>query len=229
MLEHGLGALESPSDARDLPLSLDMATLLPGRMVSTLMPPVLNQAKTNTCVPHTAAGSKGWQERRDRGSFLPFDPFWLYPRAQEIDGIPLPHEGTTMRAALRVLKGTGMALIGHPETAYHFKIANYYAVSFTVDALKRSVQQYGPVLCAAKWYNSWMPSPPGGLLPKPVGYVGGHGTLLFGWDDNVGGGSFLFRNSWGKYWGVNGNFYVPYRYYLPNMHDAWKAIDILGD
>lgn len=206
-----------------------MAIPLPPRYVAPLMPPVLNQHTSPMCVGFSTAGVKGFEERRDGHGFLGFDPAWLYRLAQGFDGLPNPHDGTTLRAALRVMKGTGYALLGHPEAAGHFKIAAYYAVPQDTNSIKRAVIQHGPVLIGSAWYRSWF-RPTNGIMPNPFGgVVGGHARYVFGWDDSVNGGSFLVRNSWGKTWGVNGNSYDAYRYLVPALHDAWRATDVLGD
>jgi Papain family cysteine protease len=49
----------------------------------------------------------------------------------------------------------------------------------------------------------WTPS-----LSEDV--LGGHETLVYGFDDTVNGGSFLVRNSWGASWGKSGDFYMRY-------------------
>jgi C1A family cysteine protease len=227
-LPFGLGAIPSPPDARDYQLELDTAAALPSRFVSASMPPVANQGNTGRCVAFSSRGLKQWEEFRDGHGVLDLDAQWLYDRAQAVDGIPLPHEGTTCRAALSVLLKQGIPQTGKPATGQN-RIAAYYAVPITVDALKRALVQSGPVLIASTWFNSWF-RPVGGVLPAPSGGVaGGHARLLFGWDDSVAGGSWLVRNSWGKAWGVNGNSYDPYRYLLPAMHDAWRAVDVKGD
>ena len=227
-LPFGLGAVPSPTDDRDYQLPLDTAAPLPSRFVSTLMPPVANQGSTGRCVAFSSRGVKQWEERRDGHGFLNLDAQWLYERAQAVDGIPLPHEGTTCRAALSVLLKQGMPVVGQPATGQN-RIAAYWAVPLTVDAIKRAVLQQGPVLIASTWFNSWF-RPVKGVLPAPSGGVaGGHARIAFGWDDGVNGGSLLVRNSWGKSWGVNGNSYDAYRYLLPAMHDAWRADDVKGD
>jgi hypothetical protein len=227
--DYGLGAIPSPADARDYPIVLDTAAPLPSRFVSTLLPPPLNQHTSPMCVAFASAGVKGWEERRDGHGFLAFDPAWLYPRAQAIDGIPGPHDGTTIRAALRVMKSTGYALVAAPQTTNSYRIAAYYAVPQTEDGIKRAILQSGPVLIGTLWYGPWF-RPVKGILPAPSGApVGGHARYAFGWDDAIGGGSFYVRNSWGSLWGINGNSHDPYRYILPALHDAWRAVDVLGD
>lgn len=228
----GLGAIPSPPDARDFPLVLDTAAPLPARFVSTLMPPVSNQGNTGRCVAFSSTGLKQWEERRDGHGFLNLDRDWLYQHAEAIDGLPgAPNDqrGTTCRAALTVLLKQGQPIVGQPASAASHKIAAYYAVPMTADAIKRAILQHGPVLIASVWYASWF-RPVKGILPAPSGgIVGGHARLAFGWDDAVAGGSLLVRNSWSARWGVNGNSYDAYRYLIPALHDAWRATDVIGD
>jgi C1A family cysteine protease len=40
--------------------------------------------------------------------------------------------------------------------------------------------------------------------------LGGHEVLGIGYDDNINGGSFLVRNSWGSRWANYGNFWLRY-------------------
>lgn len=223
--ERLLGAIPSPPDPNDFQLEpqLDTAAPLPGRFVSTLMPPVSNQGDTGRCVAFSSTGMKQWQERRDGHGFLPLDADWLYLAA---GGSNDRQRGLTCRNALSVLLHRGEPLIGHPGTAPDFRIAAYYAVPFTVAALKAALFQFGPLLIASAWYGNWF-HPKSGILPAPVGHVvGGHARVLFGWDDAVNSGSFLVRNSWGAWPGsVNGNSYDAFRYLVPAIHDAWKSVD----
>ena len=48
-------------------------------------------------------------------------------------------------------------------------------------------------------------------MPQPdEKRLGGHAVLLCGYDDKIE--SFIVRNSWGKDWGDNGYFYMPYEF-----------------
>ena len=42
-------------------------------------------------------------------------------------------------------------------------------------------------------------------------FLGGHAVCLVGYDDNLNGGRFIARNSWGTSWGDHGYFYMPYQ------------------
>jgi hypothetical protein len=228
MSEYGLGALPSPPDDRDWPLQLAPLTApLPRRFVCAGMGPVLDQHKRPTCVAHAASGLATWFGKRDAEGVTDYDEEWLYARCKVIDGIP--GDGTDGRSAMRVMKGTGLKAVNRPEPPEHFKIAAYYAVPVIADTLRLALTQYGPIVVGGAWYNSWF-RPVNGVLPAAGGGVaGGHAVLLFGYDLDVGGGSFLIRNSWGTDWpgSVNGNAYVAFSRYVPSLWEAWKAVDVV--
>lgn len=226
--ERLLGAIPSPTDPKDFQLlpKLDMAARLPSRFVSTLLAPPLNQGNTGRCVAFASTGVKQWEERRDGHGFLDLDADWLYLQA---GGSADRQRGLTTRAALSVLLHQGIPIVGRPDTAASSRIAEYFAVPFTVDALKRALIQFGPLLIASQWFATWF-HPVKGVIPAPIGpAIGGHARVLFGWDDSVNGGSALVRNSWGRRWGSNGNSYDAWRHLVPAIHDAWKVIDRKGD
>ena len=54
--------------------------------------------------------------------------------------------------------------------------------------------------------------------------LGGHAVLAVGYDDSKQ--VFIVRNSWGKEWGDNGYFYMPYAFITDkNMcSDFWSII-----
>ena len=63
-----------------------------------------------------------------------------------------------------------------------------------------------------------------GLVPMPGpsdAPVGGHCVVMVGHDDVTQ--LFIVRNSWGKDWGKDGYFFMPYAYVLnPNLaSDFW--------
>lgn len=54
-----------------------------------------------------------------------YDAFWLYHEAQKIDGWPLPHEGTSGRAALEILRTLGLKTPAGAEAKQVQGIAAY--------------------------------------------------------------------------------------------------------
>jgi C1A family cysteine protease len=54
-----------------------------------------------------------------------------------------------------------------------------------------------------------------GMMPYPntasEQVLGGHAVTIVGYNDNLNGGRFICRNSWGTGWGDQGYFYMPYQ------------------
>jgi hypothetical protein len=121
------------------------------------------------------------------------DPVWIYNEAQKIDGFPMPHDGSTVRAAAKVLQGRKV-------------ISNYYWAQ-SVDDIVMAVLEAGPVTVGTNWYSG-MSSPDliTGVM-KPTGnVVGGHCYMINGVDTKTG--LFRIKNSWGRLWGKQGEAYL---------------------
>jgi C1A family cysteine protease len=63
-----------------------------------------------------------------------------------------------------------------------------------------------------------------GMMPMPKAkekVLGGHAVMAVGYDDSRQ--VVIVRNSWGKYWGVKGYFFMPYGYITSNhlCDDFW--------
>ena len=71
-----------------------------------------------------------------------------------------------------------------------------------------------------------------GMMPYPntstEQYLGGHAVCIVGYNDILAGGRFICRNSWGRNWGNNGYFYMPYQVIQnANMSsDFWAIITV---
>lgn len=70
-----------------------------------------------------------------------------------------------------------------------------------------------------------------GILRLPTPWekcYGGHAVLAVGYDDSKQ--AFIIRNSWGKEWGLNGYFYMPYDYIKkPTLACDFWTIKIMED
>jgi len=71
-------------------------------------------------------------------------------------------------------------------------------------------------------------------MPNPassnVATTGTHAVLITGYNDRTG--HFLVRNSWGRDWGIDGYFYIPYEYLLEKrlinyVDGLWAITDII--
>lgn len=70
-----------------------------------------------------------------------------------------------------------------------------------------------------------------GIVPMPAPseqLLGGHAVLAVGYDEELR--RFIVRNSWGKDWGVEGYFTMPYAYFLDdNLSDDFWTIRRVED
>jgi len=86
------------------------------------------------------------------------------------------------------------------------------------DKLKEALLNYGPA-CAAVYVGSAFQAYSGGVFNKDETPSKGffscnesseanHAILIVGWDDSKG--AWIIKNSWGKYWGIDGYMYIKY-------------------
>jgi hypothetical protein len=202
-----------------------------------LMGVVLDQGDEGSCTAHAAAADREflhWKEIARRGGTVAptadgmYSPSFIYYLERQTDGsLDQGDCGSFGRTSCATLNKFGCALrLDMPYMAGDFGTAPTPAQ--LVGALKFATGQYHRLAtvddmksCIASGYNFrigftvygsfeginvtgiWSPS-------KKESVLGGHEVLAIGYDDNVNGGSFLVRNSWGADWGNEGNFYMRY-------------------
>lgn len=79
----------------------------------------------------------------------------------------------------------------------------------TVSELKNAIYTYGPVTAAVYVGPAFQAYSGGFFNSTETGEVN-HGITLVGWDDNLGTGAWILRNSWGTWWGESGYMYISY-------------------
>lgn len=229
---YGTGAIASPPDPRDWPVSLALAEAgpvsVPSKYAIKPVPPNLNQGDKPWCVAYAASGQRMYQQYLDHKEWRDFDESWLYARCKERDGIP-GIDGTYIRVALDVLKKMGVPTVGHSDSGKN-KIAAYYSVPLTPAAFRETLVKRGAIPFSMAWYWSWFDSRSDGNLAAPSGPEYGHAVLATGYDDahvclNGTKGAVLVRNSWSRGWASLGNFWLPYTYLPRYAWDAWWAKD----
>jgi C1A family cysteine protease len=71
-----------------------------------------------------------------------------------------------------------------------WKVTSFGSSSGSVSTVKQQLLCKGPLsVCSSSWW---------------------HCVVLVGWDNNVNGGSWLIKNSWGTGWGTNGYGWIKF-------------------
>lgn len=132
-----------------------------------------------------------------------YDTDWLYKKAQEIDEISGPHQGTTVKAAFDVLRKIGHKRYGKfsPSLANGIK-SNYWAT--TIDGIRIAVGTRNPCVLGINWYGAFdFPTPDvntpteGWIGQQDWGHLrGGHAVVITGISDKRQAVSIT--NSYGK-------------------------------
>ena len=236
-----LGCIRDKFDERDYLMRPYLAVVkIPKKVDYTnKMSPVRDQGDQGTCVGFaTATGMKEYQEFLDYEKLVELSPRFVYAEAKEIDGVP-GLEGTTIRAAMQVLRAKGVCQEkfwpykphqedkpkeGAAVNAKKFCIKTYARI-LNLDELHMSLATKGPAVLGIQVFKG-MPKTKTGIVPMPKRgerSLGGHAICACGYDE--GKGLVKFKNSWGK-WGNKGYGYLPYSYIERYMMDAWSSVDI---
>jgi len=206
--------------AKPLPLSVDL---------SWLMPEVRDQGNLSSCTGF-GVGVNLTARAKEQGVFVEwFSPEWIYNGARYIEGTLTEDSGAEASDCWDWLVEKG-ALLEHlwpynpnrldactppsnlDEDASKYPVHGYYRVDNGVKGLQLSLSVGNLISIGTPWYSKWMDISSGGILPdiREDDYpAGGHETCLFGYREISGKLYFLGRNSWGKDWGMDGNYLMP--------------------
>jgi len=203
------------------------------------MSPVRDQGEEGVCVGFAiATGMKEYQEFLDYEKLVELSPRFIYTEAKKIDGAP-GLEGTTIRAAMQVLKKKGVCQEkfwpykpyqedrpkeGAAVNAKKFCIKTYVRI-LNLDELRLSLATKGPAVLGIQVFKGMLKTNTG-IVPLPKKgerSLGGHAICAVGYDEEKE--LVKFKNSWGK-WGEKGYGYLSFAYIERYMMDAWSSVDI---
>lgn len=215
-----LGAIRSPIDTRDYPISAAYAAaeITPvaappaSYVVPAPRPPILSQIGP-TCVPTSSAWEQQYWDMRDQRAIYDFDEALFFRQIGGSDYGAIPRDALDRRLAY----GYPVVLVG--DAGGH-RIGAYYAVPLNKTAIQQAIMAFGPILIATPWFNSWFSPFDNGVLPPPDRQIGGHQIVADGWDSR----GLMLPNTWGTGYGVDGVCWLPWRY-LGYVWEGWKATD----
>jgi hypothetical protein len=203
-----LGRIASPTDYRDHQfLARSIAPLVKPGIVRRrwFVPPAWDQQETLQCVAFSSllwlnAGPVRNREATSAGTSN------YYEACQQLDGIALPHEGSTVRASMQVAQSMGYI------TGYRW--------AFTVEDVAQWILTSGPCVLGTDWLNSMFDTQ--SYRRKAFikwdagsGIAGGHAYCAFAVDLNCAcpdgtKGAVEMQNSWGMNWGVQGRAWLSF-------------------
>lgn len=99
------------------------------------------------------------------------------------------------------------------------RFTSYYRL-YTVDEIKTSLINNGPVIFAIKWYKD-IKVVDGMITTSQNVDGGGHCMVIYGWDER----GWKIQNSWGAKWSKNGRAVLPYEV---KIREAWGIVDTLS-
>ena len=118
----------------------------------------------------------------------------IYRLAQTIDGIPGPHEGTSVLAGEKAKQ----QLFPGCDGSFHW----CFGVQDVIDTLSH----IGPVILGINWYTSMFTPNAEGIIEVKGRIAGGHALLCNQLDARRGG--FWLHNSWSQSWGSQGKAFI---------------------
>ncbi|MBN2231661.1 MAG: C39 family peptidase [Deltaproteobacteria bacterium] len=217
----GSDLLGAPGALATQPTSMDL---------SANFPAVGDQGNQGSCVGWaTAYALKTYHEKVEEAWALNtpghlFSPAYVYNQINGGQDL-----GSYINEALDLAVSQGIATLAtmpYSDTDYntqpsgqaraeaaYFKANSWFRVNDT-SQIKASIANRKPVVAGITVYNDLMNLQGGNSVYNTAtgNPQGGHAVTIVGYDDNRYGGAFKFINSWGRSWGDNGYFWMPYSF-----------------
>jgi len=252
MTDRKFGWKKEKHDSRDKKYAairhLEVGRILPKSVtLEEWCGPVLDQGSSSSCVGNSTSTAITFLRLKeaDLPDWVASRMYiWYMTRKQE--GTADEDEGCCIRNAIKITGKLGVP----PEDLWPFNLTKYAeepSDEVKAEALQHKTFNYYRVDwtdlnevkgCLAAGYPIvfGMMVPPGlqseevaktGVLEMITDphteFSGGHAVLAIGYDDNRN--AVLVRNSWGKDWGINGCFWLPYDYVTdPHLSDDFWTI-----
>lgn len=236
--QRAFGAIFSPPDVRDYKL-VCAGTTMPDfpKEFQLETRRVKNQKNVGGCVSFALSEGMEYYNYIQNGDDTEFSTAFIYGNRRNS---AYKGEGMVVRDALGAITKYGDVpedmhpyLVEVPRAidlfeecvdalspvAYPHRITEYVRLK-DESSIKLALLAGFPVPMAMNWYND-MKVDKNGILHSNFNekdYGGGHCMLLIGWNET----GWIILNSWGKEWGINGKFTLPYEY---PVQEAWAMID----
>jgi len=238
----GLGWRPDVPDHRDYAFSLTAPVALPDRIDLRANLPIYDQGQLGSCTANAICSAYQYELVKQHAAALNFSRLFLYFNERQIEGTTKWDAGAYIRDGFKALNALGVCLeqdwpyliskfsAKPPTKAYKSAQAHqalqYLRVAQTVDQMRQCLAAGYPFVFGFSVYESFesLEVERTGVVSMPgqsEEQVGGHAVLAVGYDHAAR--RFLVQNSWGKFWGQDGFFTIPYDYLADNdlADDFW--------
>jgi len=216
---------------------------------------IRDQGPEGSCAGYGTLKVYEMEHLRLTGQQLDTSERFCYNLAKILDEIPLDYveqEGTTLQAAVRVLRHYGVCEEADwpylPGDKTHLDIARF--LDILRNARKRRIAEYRnllkdgvnestitvvkqalcrrPLVCGLMVDSRWLSVSPDGFIIPGKEMIGGHAVALAFYDDELEHdgrvGWFGFVNSWSENWGDHGIGYIPYASFLQSLLSCYELM-----
>ena len=197
------------------------------------------QGKLGSCTAQALAGNLEFLDKKIDGLYADVSRLFIYYNERAVEDTVEYDAGASLRDGIKTLKDDGAC---HEETwpyvisrfdrkpppgcyleAKKHRIESYHRLNAMSDLLACLAEGY-PFVFGFTVYESFESAEVrrtgiARMPKKKETVIGGHAVMAVGYDQ--AGNRFLVRNSWGKRWGMEGYFTMPFEYLETIAADFW--------
>jgi C1A family cysteine protease len=233
------GAKPSKVDLRDYKVKASVTDILSFELDN--LPIVKNQFTVSSCVAHSSSSILEWFNKRETGEYRELSTGFIYA----MQGVVFDRleKGMYLRDACKIIQKYGDCLfetmpfnVEMPDCYERlndklneeiYKEASIckvesYAKCENDETVKYALMKYSPILMSVKWYDDYKLCDDDTICFDTKTDYGYHAVMVYGFNEK----GWLCQNSWGKIWGNNGRFILPYEY---GFGEAWSFVDAKND
>jgi len=229
-------------DSRDYILTATSAKLPAFVDLRSAMPDIEDQGYLGSCTGNAIVGALEYLDKKNDNVYEDISRLFVYYQERLMEGTVNQDSGAQIRDGIKACAKIGACTeklwpydyskftVKPSDEAYadaaKRKITQYLRIT-NINALKQSLADGYPVVFGFRVYKYFETEEMSktGILKMPSWYespLGGHAVLCVGYDDVSS--RIIVRNSWGKGWGQEGYFTMPYKYVTKSnlSSDYWS-------
>lgn len=196
--------------------------------------PVKNQGSKPTCVAHALSSVIEYHHKKQHQNYLEFSTEFIYGLRE---GDYHYGDGMCIRDGLNTIQKYGDTLESDcagnhnyetarkkvrsnidelKELAYPNRVSSYFKIT-TAEGIKTALMKYGVVVVGMYSYHKSKLVDDVYTYDTSKGY-GAHCVFIYGWNEK----GWLTQNSWGKSYGGDGRFIIPFDF---KFFEMWGVVD----